>query len=160
MSHPSFDQEFGGYRLGFVHGQASPVEQEEAVAFWLAQGAIASREIARQRAGELVYLARRDGVLAGMSTAARKTLGDGRTFFLYRMFLAPAHRVPYLMRTMTNATRDALNATEGKTAAGMLIETENPKLMRPGVRAYFKRHGYLYRGKTPRGLDLWLAPFE
>ncbi len=43
--------------------------------------------------------------------------------------------------------------------AGMLIVTEIPKLMRPGMRRSFQRHGYLYRGKTPRGLDRWLAPF-
>jgi hypothetical protein len=78
------------------------------------------------------------------------------------MFLHPADRVPFLMRAVTNATRDLLRGLPhpGGPVAGMLIETENRKLMRPGIRRYFERHGYLYRGRTGRGLDLWLAPFD
>ena len=46
------------------------------------------------------------------------------------------------------------------TLAGMLIVAENSKLMRPGIKRYFERRGYLYRGRTGRGLNLWLAPIE
>jgi hypothetical protein len=56
-----------------------------------------------------------------------------------------ADRVPYLMRAVTNATRDLLRDfpyPEGPLA-GLLIETENRKLMRPGIRRYLERHCYL-----------------
>ena len=133
------------------------------MAFWLDQGALASRAAAERRAHQLILLVRRsDGRLAGMSTAGTETAGDGRRYYVYRMFLAPEDRVPYLMREVTNESRDLLRASEhpeGPTA-GMLIETENRKLMRPGIRRYLARHGYVYTGRSRRGLDLWLAPFD
>jgi hypothetical protein len=33
----------------------------------------------------------------------------------------------------------------------MLIVTENPKLMRPGMRRSFQRHGYLYAARRHAG---------
>ncbi len=154
---------FRGYRLEPVFRAGSPEQRAEAVAFWLAQGAIAHRQEAERRAFELVYLVRRgDGALAGMSTAGVQTGADGRTYYAYRMFLRPEDRVPYLMRAVTNASRDLLRDadTPEPKPTGMLIVAENPKLMRAGIRRWARRQGYRYCGKTPRGLDLWLAPFE
>lgn len=154
---------FRDYRLEPVFQATSQEQRLEAVAFWLAQGAIAQRQEAERRAFELVYLVRRpDGNLAGMSSVARQVAADGRRFFVYRMFLRPEDRAPYLMRAVTNASRDLLRDADAPEAkpAGMLIVAENPKLMRVGIRRWARRHGYQYRGQTPRGLDLWLAPFE
>jgi len=152
---------FRNYRLEPVFHAGSPEQRAEAVAFWLALGAIAHRQEAERRAFELVYLVRRgDGALAGMSTAGVQTGADGRTYYAYRMFLRPEDRVPYLMRAVTDASRDLLREFAEPKPAGMLIVAENPKLMRPGLQRWACRHGYHYRGQTPRGLDLWLAPFE
>lgn len=154
---------FGDYRLEGVYLAASPEQRAEAVAFWLGQGALPHRQAAERRARDLVYLVRRhDGALAGMSTVGLRTGADGRTWYVFRMFLRPEDRAPYLMRAVTNATRDLLRGFEHPQGrpAGMLIVTENRKLMRPGIRRYFERHGYQYGGKTPQGLDLWLAPFD
>jgi hypothetical protein len=154
---------FRDYGLENVYRSASPEQRTEAVAFWLAQSALASRREGERRAGELVYLVRRaDGALAGMSTAALTAGPDGRPYFAFRMFLRREDRVPYLMRTVTHATRDFLRALDhpAPRPAGMLIVTENRKLMRPGIRRYFERHGCVFRGRTPRGLDVWLAPFD
>jgi hypothetical protein len=145
-----------------VHPRPNGEARAEAVAFWLDQGALADREAARRRARQLVLLVRRpDGCLAGMSTAGVKTAADGRRFYAFRMYLRPEDRVPYLMREVTNRSRDLLRAGEHLQGpvAGMLIETENRKLMRRGIRRYFARHGYVYKGRNRRGLDLWLAPF-
>lgn len=154
---------FRGYRLEPVFQASSAEQRSEAVTFWLAQGAIAQRQEALRRAFELVYLVRRsDGRLAGMSTVALQTGANGHTFYAYRMFLRPEDRVPYLMRTITNASRDLLRefVAPDPKPAGMLIVTENPKLMRAGMARYLERHGYLYRGKNLRGLDRWWAPFS
>jgi hypothetical protein len=77
------------------------------------------------------------------------------------MFLRCEHRRPHLMREGTNAARDFLRGFRHPHAnpAGMLIVTENRKLMRPGMKRYLERHGYQYRGRDPRGLDVWLAQF-
>lgn len=156
-------QRFGDYRLEKVYRAASDTQKAEAVAFWLRQGAITNPDEAQRRTAELVYLVRcASGALAGMSTAALHAGADGRTYYAYRMFLRSADRVPYLMRAVTNSTRDLLRSLEqpAPRPAGMLIVTENRKLMRPGIRRYFLRHGYCYRGRTPRGLDVWLAAFD
>lgn len=154
---------FNDYRLENVYLRTSPEQRAGAADFWLAQGALRSREEGALRALDLVYLVRRsDGTLAGMSTVGTKTAAAGRSFFVFRMFLREQDRTPYLMREVTNATRDFLRGFDHPQGrfAGMLIVTENRKLMRPGIKRYFERHGYLYRGKTGRGLDLWLAPFD
>ncbi len=154
---------FGNYQLEFVYRITREEQRAEAVAFWLAQGALANRPVAERRAFELVCLVRRgDGALAGVSTAAVQTGADGRLYYAYRMFLRPEDRVPYLMWSVTDASRDGLRELElpGPRPAGMWIVTENRKLMRPGMRRSFQRHGYEYRGRTAHGLDRWLAPFS
>jgi hypothetical protein len=151
------------YFQGYVYLRTSPEQRGEAVAFWLAQGALQNRQVGERRAAELAYLVRRtDDELAGIATVGRKSVADGRFYYLFRMFLRLEDRTPYLMRAVTNATRDFLRDFEHPLghAAGMLIVTENRKLMHPGIRRYFERHGYRYRGKNSRGLNLWLAPFD
>lgn len=153
---------FKDYRLENVCRATSVEQRAEAVAFWLTQGVLANRREGERRAFELVQLVRRrDGTLAGMSTAALKTAADERCYYVFRMFLRKEDRVPYLMRTVTNATRDVLRVLGDPVhqPAGMLIVTENRKLMRPGLRRYFHRHGYVFQGQTASGLDMWLAPF-
>lgn len=155
-------QHLSDYCLELAYPSANAAQRAAAVAFWLAQGALLDRETAQHRADELVYLVRHaDGTLAGVSTAGRRTAADGRIWLAFRMFLRPEDRTPFLMRRVTNASRDLLGAVSHPQgpATGMLIETENRKLMRPGIRRYFARHGYRYAGRSQRGLDLWLAPF-
>lgn len=65
------------------------------------------------------------------------------------------------MITVLHQTRNLLGAFRHPDAepAGMLIVTENRKLMRPGLKRLLERHGYEYRGRERRGLDVWLARF-
>jgi hypothetical protein len=154
---------FRGYRLEPVYLCASAEQRAEAVDLWLGEGVLRKPAAAKRRADDLVFLVRRaGGVLAGMSTVGVRRAADGRRWYVFRMFLRAEDRVPYLMRVVTNATRDLLRdfAHPEGSMAGMLIETENRKLMRPGIRRYFERHGYRYRGRSHRGLDLWIAPFD
>ena len=66
-----------------------------------------------------------------------------------------------LMWAVTDGTRDFLRDFTHPDAltAGLYLITENPKLMRPGMKRSFQRHGYVYRGKTVHGLDVWVAEF-
>lgn len=153
---------FGDYRLEPVYCTSSIAQRTEAVAFWLAQGALASRAEAERRSHELVFLVRRgDGLLAGVSTVALQTGADGRTYYVYRMFLRGEDRVPWLAQAVTGATHAFLNSYDAPEPRphGMLIVSENPKLMRPGIRRYLRRRGCVFHGKTARGLDQWLALF-
>jgi hypothetical protein len=101
------------------------------------------------------------GAVVGVSTVGLKPGPGGRPLYHFLMFLRREHRQPYLMREVTNGTRDFLRGFRHPRAdpAGMLIVTENRKLVRAGIRRCLARHGYDHRGRTPAGLDVWLAPF-
>jgi hypothetical protein len=77
------------------------------------------------------------------------------------MFLRERDRVPYLMITVCDATRDFLRTFKHPVSqpCGMLNVNENLRLMGPGVRKLFARHGYRYWGQTSRGEDVWITEF-
>ncbi len=60
-----------------------------------------------------------------------------------------------------NGTRDFLRKFAHPTLKpeGMVLVTENRKLMRPGMQRPFARHGYRYWGKTAWGDDVWAVEF-
>jgi hypothetical protein len=160
----SLSRRFKHYRLDNVYLHATAAQRAETRNFWLREQALADPREAERRTREVVLMVRRDDTteLVGVSTVALQRLRDSGAVYVYRMFLRREDRIPYLMRAVTNASRDFLRSFPHPQApvAGMLIVTENRKLMRPGIRRYFERHRYQYRGKTLRGLDLWLAPFD
>jgi hypothetical protein len=155
---------FHGYRLEPVYLAITGQERAEVIAMWRAARAHSDPSVAAHRSREVVMLVRHEGSgeLVGVSTVALKpSPGKGRSLYHFRMFLRHEHRQPYLMREVTNGTRDFLRTFPHPSAkpAGMLIVTENRKLMRPGIKRYLERHGYRYGGRGPQGLDVWLAPF-
>ncbi|WP_295879024.1 hypothetical protein [uncultured Thiohalocapsa sp.] len=155
---------FRGYRLTPVYLCITDAERAEVIAMWRDANALRNLDVAEQRSREVVLLVRHaaSGVLAGVSTVGLKPRpADGRLLYHYRMFVRPEHRQPHLMRAVTNATRDYLRDFRHPDAepAGMLIVTENRKLMRPGLKRLLGRHGYEYRGRERRGLDVWLVRF-
>jgi hypothetical protein len=155
---------FHDYRLEAVYLAVSDVQREEIIRFWREQGAVLNLREAERRSREVVFMVRNGaGDLAGLCTVGLARLpGETRPYYAYRMFLRQQDRVPYLMRTVTYATWEFLrdfDHPQGRRA-GMLIVTENPKLMRPGIRRYLERHGYRYRGRNRKGLDVWVAEFK
>jgi hypothetical protein len=156
------DLRFKGYRLENVYLRSTDMQRGEILDLWYQHRAVPDPSERARRSHEAVYMVRdAAGELAGLSTVGPAPLADGRIFYNYRMFLRPKDRVPYLMWAVTDGTRDFLRdfAHPQFQAAGLLIVTENPKLMRPGMRRSFRQHGYDYRGKTALGLDLCVAEF-
>jgi hypothetical protein len=70
--------------------------------------------------------------------------------------------IPYLGITVCDVTRDFLRKFKHPVAqpAGVLNVNENPRLMKPGVRKLFTRHGYRYWGQTALGQDVWVTEFD
>ncbi len=151
------------YLLENVFERMTGERCREVIAFWREEQAVTNPAEAARRAPETVLLVRAvSGQLAGISTAGKARLHDGRLFYTFRMFLRRSARVPYLMVAVIETTAAILdqNRLERFPAAGMLVITENPKLMRPGIRKLFLRHGYRDYGKTERGLDAWVREFQ
>ena len=153
---------FKDYLLENVYLRTTESQRAEILALWQTEKAGIEGVDADRGSREAVYLVRNaSGELAGVSTVALIRLKDGRRFYSCSLFLRPRDRVPYLMITVCDATRDFLRHFTHPVAqpAGMLNINENPRLMRPGVRKLFARHGYRYWGQTARGEDVWITEF-
>jgi len=155
---------FHDYRLEAVYLAVGATQREEIIHFWREQRAVLNPTEAERRSREVVFRVRDGaGELVGLSTVGLKRLPDeDRPYYACRMFLRSQDRTPYLMRAVTYATWDFLrnfDHPQGRRA-GMLIVTENPKLMRPGIRRYLERYGCRYRGRNRKGLDVWVAEFH
>lgn len=154
---------YRGYLLIPVYRCTTAAQRAAAIGFWFEHKATNEPCLAERRSHELVYLAvaadGRIGGLTSVSLARRDT--DGRTVYNFHIFIAPRDRVPYLMRELTNRTRDLLRRDSRSTpASGMRLVADNPKLHRPGIRRYLVRQGYCPRGQNRHGIDQWFAPFD
>lgn len=152
-----------GYRLSNVYGRIDPGQREEAVAMWLAAGVLPEPE-ARRRTGEIVYMIRDpDGRLVGVNTVYTGDLpGSGERFYFYRTFvLEPSRGVAGLGRKVLRLTWTFLKELPCQpAAAGLMIVTENPKLMRPGAARELTKAGFRRLGRDPRGRDIWSRRFD
>lgn len=154
---------FGDYHLENVYLRVTESLRAEILELWTTEGAGLRGADAERSSREAVFLVRdRLGVLAGVSTVALVRLKNGQRYYSYSMFLRPRDRVPFLMVVVCDATRDFLRTFKHPVSqpAGMLNINENLKLMRPGMRRLFERHGYRYWGKTARGEDVWVTEFS
>ena len=153
---------FKDYLLENVYLRTTEAQRAEILALWRSEGAGIQGEDADRSSYEAVFLVRaRSGELAGVGTVALVRLKKGGRFYSFSMFLRKRDRVPNLTLTVLNATRDFLRDFKHPVAqpVGMLSVSENSKLMRPGVRKLFERHGYKFFGQTARGEDVWLVEF-
>jgi hypothetical protein len=153
----------GDYRIEGVYQNLSDNLRNEVILFWLDNQALSDIAQARQRVDEVAFVVRSPANdLVGISTVFAAPYGaNGDVYLHYRMFIHPAHRVPGLMRAITRATRCYFetNPDARGAARGMIICTENPKLMRSGVKRLFERSVWGYAGKDPRGFDVWKFTF-
>jgi hypothetical protein len=155
------DIRFKNYRLENIYLRTTQTQRAEILAFWSNSGVLESGE-AEFRGREAVFLVRApSNELAGVSDVAVVRVAGRRRFYAFSLFLRKADRVPYLMITVLDATRDFLSDFTHPISQpeGLLIVTENPKLMRPGLRKILARHGYRYWGKNGRGEEVWVVEF-
>jgi hypothetical protein len=153
---------FRDYHFENVYLRTTEAQRCEILDLWRNEAVEMNPGDAERASREAVYLVRnRSGELAGVSTVALIRLKDERRFYSCNLFIRPQDRVPYLMITVCDATRDFLRNFRHPVSqpAGMLNINENPRLARPGVRKLFERHGYRYWGQTSRGEDVWITEF-
>lgn len=155
---------FGAYRLDIVHLATTSELRQEIVQFWLRERAIAALPEAVRRAHEVCLTVRRNDApasLAGVSTVGRMRTRTGQIYWVFRMYLSKVDRVPQLSLAVAKVTCAHLQrrALRERDAAGMLIVTENAKLMRRGAQALFRRQGCRYVGRNVNGHDVWVMDF-
>jgi hypothetical protein len=152
------------YHLENVYLCTTEAQRLEMLALWRNERAGLEGANAERSSREAVFLVRAgSGELAGVSTVALVRLKDGRRFYSMSLYLRKQDQaVPYLGITVCDATRDFLRKFKHPVAqpAGVLNVNENPRLMKPGVRKLFRRHGYQYWGQTANGEDVWVTEFD
>lgn len=154
--------DYHGYTIANVYRNIPAGLRGEIIDLWLRHRVIPSQGEAQRRVDQVVLAIRNPaGRMAGVTTAY---VGDfqqpGNSYYFYRMFIQPDDRIPGMMRFVTLRTRDVLAAHHRPGGPqGMIIVTENQKLMRPGMRRMFERNGYEYLGRGPKGNDIWRSMF-
>lgn len=155
------DLAYHDYRMQNVFGEKPEGLRREIVAFWRANRALRRGEAeAWRRSNEVVLVIRNpEGEIAGV-TSVYAAAFRGATYYFYRMFIRRGDRVPGMMRFATLETRHFLQRQHAPGGPkGMIVISENPKLMNPGMRRMMARGGFTDAGKTPKGLDIWRFDF-
>lgn len=138
--------------------------KEQVLSFWMKTGAfdpLANVDL-QSRVSQICCLIRDETeTVVGVTSAYKERLPrDGKLYYFYRVFIDPEHRGTQLRRFVAKASRELLAEHAAENVEGMIIVTDNPKLMRPGMKRFFEREGYAYRGATPKGLDVWAWYFK
>lgn len=150
------------YSIASIDHPIADTLRAEVAAFWIRNGAIASPEEARRRADEMVCIARNAaGEIAGVNTAYVVTAGpEGRNWFAFRMFLRLQDRQLRLAMAMVRAATAALNTRcVEPRAVGVLLVTENQKLMLRSGHRLLSHLGFTRIGRDRRGLEVWTHVF-
>ena len=161
QSPPPLEIDYHGYRLINVYQRITPEQCEEVIRFWQKNNAISDLDELQRRTSQVVFMVRDpQEQVCGISTVYIQNLTPGNPYYFYRMFIQPMDRISGMMRVITESTRHYLHhATLPNKPLGMIIVTENQKLMREGMKRMFTRHNYEYMGLSPKGLDMWRVNF-
>jgi len=153
----------------FVTVWPSPGEavREEVVAFWQAEGAITDPAKARERALELLVVARNEsGRIVAVTTARRRRIEPlGLDCYYLRMFVGRAARSLELAGPLLHQAYLALYAhvREGLEpgVAGVYLEIENRKFQKVirEVVWTWRDMSFVYLGRNPRGDHLRVCYF-
>jgi hypothetical protein len=154
------EHRYRDYQLINIFADHGNPLRERVIEFWDNNGVLARDEAVR-RSNEIVFVIMdANDEIAGVSTAYPDSFrSPGDFYYFYRMYIAPAHRVYGMMEFITDKTRDFLRDTAGDRASGVVIITENAKLMRPGIKRRLRHIGFQHAGKNPTGLDIWVSEF-
>ena len=156
MPHPK-------YEIDCVYKKLNVMQREEIVDFWLHNRAGLSPREASRRVDEVVCTARNyDNELVGLCTVFPKADLHSNVFLNYRMFIRPQDRVSGLMKhVLRQAFQYFQSDSEARCSAlGMVIRTENRKLMRKGMRKLAEKEQWVFVRKDQAGCEIWKKEFS
>ena len=160
--HPDPIQ-FKGNHLTNVYQRLQTAQANEIIRLWLQAGVVPAAEAAR-RCNEVVYTFHdSDGELIGVNTVYVAHFNEpNRPYYFYRTFIRHADRgIRGLPRLALRLTYDFLKQhRHAENPLGMVVVTENPKLMRRGVSHVLQQLGFHRAGQDARGCNLWHQDFN
>lgn len=148
-----------------THWQVESRDNDDAVLqFWEREGALANDIKAQERLKEVVLDARdSDGRLAGVCTAVPMTLPRlAQPMYYYRCFIGKQWRNSRLVFRLLLRAFDLLEdyaRANGFACIGVVLELENTRFGETLRAPVWPSTGFIYVGKSGRGLDLRLRYF-
>ena len=159
------ESKIAGFRF-VPHWQIESSENDDAVLqFWEREGALANDVKSRERLRQVVLDARdADGRVAGVSTAVPMTLSRlGQPTYYFRCFVGKDWRKTRLVLHLLNRTCDVLEDFARRhdfPCIGVVLELENTRFGEALKRAWWPNTGFVFIGKSQRGLDLRVKYFR
>jgi hypothetical protein len=128
-------------------------------AFWQREGAMTDEAQSTKRLAEVVAHALTDnGEVAAVCTAVATTLPRiGEPMYYYRCFVGRAWRASRLVFSLLRHAQTVLETyarAHGFPCIGILIELENTRFGESLRNPVWASTGFVYAGKSGRGLDL------
>jgi hypothetical protein len=149
-----------------THWKVASQDNDDAVLqFWEREGALANDTKARERLREVVLDARdSDGRLAGVCTAIPMTLPRlAQPMYYYRCFIGKPWRKTRLVFRLLVRAFELLEADAREDdfpCIGVVLELENTRFGEALRSPVWPSTGFVYIGKSGRGLDLRLRYFH
>jgi len=142
-----------------------PDEAEAVLAFWKSQNALGDESKARDRLREVVLHARNDAdEVAGVCTVVPVTLPRlGQPMYYYRCFIGKNWRQTRLVLHLLNrafAVLEGYARNHDYPCIGVVLELENERFGETLREPVWTNTGFIYIGKSGRGLDLRLRYFK
>jgi hypothetical protein len=149
-----------GHTLRTVAGRLDAATARAIIRLWLDNAVLPLAE-ANRRIGEVVCAAFDPaGELVGVNSAYLALSDDDNLYWFYRTFIRSDRRGVFgLGRTMLRQAIAHLHA-HPQGAAGVMLVTENPKLMMKGAGELLRKIGFTPAGKDARGCDVWRMRFK
>jgi hypothetical protein len=148
------------------HWQTENAENAEAVLeFWRRENAIGDEAQSKKRLSEIVLQARdANGAVAGVATAVKITLPRlGQPTYYFRCFVGKDWRKSRLVLQLLRRTCDVLEKyarSHDFPCIGVILEMENARFGEAMQRAWWPNTGFVFIGKSQRGLDLRVKYFR
>ena len=145
--------------------QGTPKDGMTVLEFWRREGALVDEVQTQTRLREVVlHAATPSGEIAAVCTAVATTLPRlGQPMYYYRCFVGKQWRTTRLVFTLLLRAFDTLQEfarANGFPCIGMLLELENARFGAALRAPVWPGTGFVYAGKSGRGLELRVRYFR
>ena len=147
------------YVIDFVYQNINESLSNEIINLWVENKAIPLEE-AQRRTKEVACIGRNDqGQLVGVSSVYLQEFPNyGGVYYIYRQFTRLNDRRIILSQRLLRKTLTSLGVFQPKLK-GVILVTENAKLLRRSGFRIFERSGMQHIGKNELGQDIWKIDF-
>ena len=137
-------------------GRPSARLAHEIAGFWLLHDAIAASSEVKRRLGEVLLVLRAaGGEIAAVTSIYEHSLPNVGRCVALRAFIDPARRgLPLMIATLEAMVAAIRDRAEAPT--GIVIVSDNRKLMGPGNRRWYERRGWKRLSNDRAAKDEWL----